>query len=641
MIKNTHRMVYLLVAVVAILVFSVDSSLYMSYHTTKLLLLLVAVPVILIVNCFYVWSKQRRLTFHISLIEILIALQILWGIAGNVSLVTHPSNNKMYFMISLLLLVFFVRQLYEEQIPLQEHQGNGTENTIPPLFLRSLWIMGFIQAIFGLVQYYNYLLSPPMNVIIIKSPMVGTIGTANGYGAFMAIAGMALITDLFQFDSLKSKVVLGLCGIVIVAALILNGCRGALLALLCSALFFILLASRRQLSKNVFSSSQIHEKKTIVHFSRKAIVLLCAGLVITGSISYVLFYRNVESSKGRMFVWNVSLPMLLEHPVQGVGVDRYAIEYLNYQRKFFDIDVNKAFAPKAANMKGSLNEYLQAFCESGFVGGILFLGMWGCALWFFLREQKKYSWEQIISSYSVASVLLVILLHSIVEIPLQVIPIAAIAFTCLGLVSLPPAYVRSFTITSKPSFGIVIVLLVSYSSFIGFRTVQQYHGFVHWQRGYEYGLREQWIPAIEEYETALNALPQNGELLVDLGTNLVMKKSYSKGVYVLKEAQQWFNDRNIYLSLSYAYLRMENYAEAERQAKIAASMFPDQLAPNILLGEIYYKQGRIKESKQVLRKCIRNETAIQSADVQQINWNARELWKQLYHQEITLPELVR
>tara|TARA_R110002049_G_scaffold140943_3_gene302492 strand:- start:24197 stop:24382 length:186 start_codon:yes stop_codon:yes gene_type:complete len=53
----------------------------------------------------------------------------------------------------------------------------------------------------------------------------------------------------------------------------------------------------------------------------------------------------------------------------------------------------------------------------------------------------------------------------------------------------------------------------------------------------------------------------------------------------------------MYLTESYANIQLKNFKEAEQSAKKVLAMFPTHLAPHVLLGEIYYEQGRIKESK--------------------------------------------
>jgi O-antigen polymerase len=620
-------MVYIFLGAVASIIFAVDNSLYLGHYTSKVLLAIVTVPLVGCIACAWEWIKQRRIVIHFTIIELGIIAFLLWGALGNVQLLFHPSNNKFLLLFTFLLVTLFVRQIYERQLAIDKQKKN-----IVAIFIRFLWILGSIQAVIGLIQYYLYRVHPPLNMFIIKSPIVGTIGTANGLGALLGISLTALVADWFSFQTWKSKFIVGCIGAVQCVTLMLNGCRGALLAFVCSGLVFVLQYYALQKERKKTEQYDIAFSSQVKSKTFRIIAVIGTALIVVGGIAFVLFHQNVESSKGRFFVWNLSLPMLMEHPVYGVGLDRYGIEYLNYQRKYFENPDHLQFAAKAANMKQPLNEYLQAFLETGWAGGILYLVVWWGGLWLFFRKQKNdnLNFNQALLSLGAGTVLLTILLHSMVDTPMQLVPTALIAYSILGVVLLPSIFRWRVTITSKYLLIAVMSVFVLYTGCVTVRVLHQYRGYAHWQKGFEYGMREQWSPAVAEYEAALQELPDNGELLVDLGTNLVMKKSYSKGIYILQQAQQWFNDRNIYISMSYAYLQTGNYTEAERQAKIAASMFPDQLAPDILLGEIYFHQGRKEESKRMLLKCIRSETDVQSADVQRISADAKALWNRFY-----------
>jgi hypothetical protein len=62
-------------------------------------------------------------------------------------------------------------------------------------------------------------------------------------------------------------------------------------------------------------------------------------------------------------------------------------------------------------------------------------------------------------------------------------------------------------------------------------------------------------------------------------------------------------------------------------------MFPDHLAPSLLLGEIYYLQGDREAARKALRRCVERRTRVQSADVARIADDARRLWNRLFPRE--------
>jgi len=272
---------------------------------------------------------------------------------------------------------------------------------------------------------------------------------------------------------------------------------------------------------------------------------------------------------------------------------------------------------------------LNVFCESGIIGGILFLSLWISALWFLYMRLYYYGKSNILL-YGIGAVLLIILFHMFVDTPLHIAPISVVAYCILGFVPIPALFARKIHLKSKAAILCLLVLFMSYSGFVVSSSIKQYYGRFHWLQGYEHRAQHRWSLAIQEYQDALKYLPQEGELLFHLGAALAISDSYSRGIYYLQESQKWYNDKNIYLSLGYANLRIRNFKEAEHNARTALSMFPDQLAPHLLLGQIFYEEGHYEQSKKSLLRCIGRKTSIQSDDVNQIGLDAEELWKS-YH----------
>src|SRR5690606_715845 len=139
-------------------------------------------------------------------------------------------------------------------------------------------------------------------------------------------------------------------------------------------------------------------------------------------------------------------------------------------------------------------------------------------------------------------------------------------------------------------------------------------GYWDWKKGVELVRKQEWEPAIFYYQRALGRLEEKGELSYHLGSAMVFNGQYSKGIYWLGESKKDFNDRNIYLSESLANLKLGKLEKAEQSAKRALCMFPTHLAPHLLLGEIYYEEDRIKESKASLIKCINEDISIKSVE---------------------------
>ncbi len=114
---------------------------------------------------------------------------------------------------------------------------------------------------------------------------------------------------------------------------------------------------------------------------------ICAGLVLA-SVFYVSLYsprsdqivnktteiiKNAETIGNRRGIWLTSYAMFLEHP-NGVGIGQYKWHYLEGQREGFKMVKDNWY--KWQYTHWAHNEFLQFFCEGGYIGGILLIILW-------------------------------------------------------------------------------------------------------------------------------------------------------------------------------------------------------------------------------------------------------------------------
>jgi len=594
------RLVFgLIVLILFAVVFIFDFSAYLSYHAPKNYILIVLTSA----GFFIFWLKSKK-TIIVTWLEIILLVRLIWVVITNPSLVYHPSNLGFWILLSLTLLTLLSRQISDKN------------PNILACFLRILWIFGLIQAVIGLYQFVHYKDYP---TYLMKTAMIGTIGTANGYGLFLAVSIIAVLTDIKNMGSKFGKWIACLSVSLIIIALLLNRSRGAILGLISS---FLILAIFMMYTQT--NSLSIFRRVRLSRIGGVIVVFICFLFCVL-----FLYKLNPESSIGRFMEWRVSAPMIKDHPIKGVGHGRFAVEYLYYQSRYFENPVHNSLAYKAANIKQAHNEYLQAFCESGILGGLLFLSIWIFALWnifYHLYRNRNYRRQY----YGLALIFLTILVHALVDTPLHVLPVSVIAYIALGFIPAKESVIKKIKVHSGIFRCMISVVLLLFLIFILGKSIYQYPGYNHWNRGVKYARNHYWEMAIEQYQSALKRLGGEGELQFHLGSAMVLSGSNSRGIYFLKESLKNFNDKNIYLSLGYGFLHLKNYVEAEKYTRIALSMFPDHLAPHLLLGEIYYYQGRVEDSKASLKKCINRQTTVQSDDILQIAIDARNLWKRFF-----------
>lgn len=600
-----------LLLLIPVVLLVADPGAWRSFNAPKQLLLILGGLSGLVGWLGIAWYRHRRIWLWWSGLELLLLARLGWLVTTRPSWAVHPSDAGFWLLLSLTLLALLTAWSYQA--------GNSARHIWDQWFLPVLTGSLALVALIGLGQHIAFWEATlPASV---KTPVVGTIGAANGFGLLMSMgllcSGWYLLPRHHQSVRYGSGILLALFGL----ALGLNGSRGALLSLAGAAGIAAWMWVMYMPPTGRWTA-------VIPILQRWRHVAAGVLLVLIALLGGWLYQLDTESSRGRLMVWELSLPMITEHPVTGIGQGRYGVEYLDYQARYFAQLEHSKQAWKAAHLKQAHNEYLQAFAESGIPGGLLFVGIWAWVGWRYVKAIKdgRNNEHMRVRQLLYLALLLLILLHSLLDTPLHVLPVSLIAYLLIGLA---PVEHRECSITAGWKQVVIILPLTGLCQYGILRPMTQYQGYRLWQEGVERAEKHEWPAAISSYRSALAYLPEKGELLFHLGSALVMNKKYSKGLYYLDEAEEHFSDRNLYLSKSHARLELGHVKRAEEQALKARAMFPDHLAPRLLLARIAHRRGHHEEARRHLEACINQGTSIHSNQTRQIAADARRyhwLW---------------
>ena len=123
-------------------------------------------------------------------------------------------------------------------------------------------------------------------------------------------------------------------------------------------------------------------------FNRNYVIRLGAVMLVLGTVFWASMYsersgaivgktidiiQNAENIGNRRGIWATSYSMLMEHP-EGVGIGQYKWHYLEGQRYGFTLFQRDWYRWQYTHW--AHNEFLQFFCEGGWIGGILFMAMY-------------------------------------------------------------------------------------------------------------------------------------------------------------------------------------------------------------------------------------------------------------------------
>lgn len=141
-------------------------------------------------------------------------------------------------------------------------------------------------------------------------------------------------------------------------------------SLLLFFLFVLLLNSRAALFATIVIMAVVGYSR--MKFKRKK---LYAGILIVGlGLSlYGLYQVREVSANGRLFIWKNTCEMIRDHPLIGVGIDRFKAEFPTYQAQYHSRLTEEVEKYYDGNTFLVFNEYLRAVAETGFLLPLLFL----------------------------------------------------------------------------------------------------------------------------------------------------------------------------------------------------------------------------------------------------------------------------
>jgi len=215
----------------------------------------------------------------------------------------------------------------------------------------------FIATISGL---YAYMQTSGKDFVKWDNPynsIIGTLGNPNFAAAVMAVMGVILFASIFITEfSIYHRVFSGVIAILLLGLIYKSNARQGLFAyVLGSSLFLIiwLLSKRRKLG--------------IVAASGGFFIFIFAvlGMLQVGPLEKFLYKPSVSV---RGYYWRAGLEMLQNHPLLGVGMDRYGAYFKQYREVGYPLSYGFDITSSNAH-----NTFIQLFATGGIFLGLSYL----------------------------------------------------------------------------------------------------------------------------------------------------------------------------------------------------------------------------------------------------------------------------
>lgn len=451
--------------------------------------------------------------------------------------------------------------------------------------LTILWVVLVIVNIYGIAQHFGKDIFQWATNFGRRS--FATFGNPNFLAGYLVVTLPLLLSGVFYFPQRIKKFVSGILFIVTTGVLLLTQTRGAIIAFFLSMLFWTIcffIAKR---------------KKLILAVALAGIVLAFgAGGFYLHQQRLRLFDLTGISMRARFFKWYTALEMVKDHPVKGVGIGNLKVNYALYQVKARERI--KIPLPGTSESQAH-NEYLQVWAETGTLGLLTFLGIFGI---YFLNRLKQVAGHRPQATSERTKFLLMgslsavfgTLIFCLTNFPLRICPTAALFWIIMGISSrhLPVRQARSdgsigYKTPSplkgegrgeggkypRPSYVwctrtlAAILWLLIFSKLI----LPRFAAEVYRKKGDIYQLQKNYPAAVAAYEKAIALdYPHSERTYYDLGMGRVKLKDWDKAIDAFKGSISLRNYGEVYNDLANCYYLKGNYPEALKNWEFALKL---------------------------------------------------------------------
>ncbi|MEL7587108.1 MAG: O-antigen ligase family protein [Prolixibacteraceae bacterium] len=376
---------------------------------------------------------------------------------------------------------------------------------------------------------------------------------------------------------------------------------------------------------------------------KKAGILLLA-IVLTGGILSGLYFYKKGSADGRTLIWKVSLNLIGDHSLTGVGLDRFKARYMDYQAGYFERDPEREGAMVAGDSNYAFNELIQQTAENGIIGLVLILavlaGIFASSVHY---PNKPGGSNQSPDIHDPDYRLLVIakagvvgiLVFSLLSYPAQILPIKTSLVFYLAVVAglAPQKAIRIPKLSGKCtgqvvafSLRILLTLILLGGITAGYRFSKRYTlAYQDWQSAFQVYQMGAYEACLEDYEKAYPVLHEDGDFLTNYGKALSMAGEHSRAIEVLQQAAGRYPNTVVYTAMGDSYKKLGKTEKAEQAYLHSWYMNPSRFYPKYLLAKLYDESGQKEKAVIIAKELLAKQVKIESTAIEEIKAEMEEI----------------
>jgi putative inorganic carbon (hco3(-)) transporter len=469
-------------------------------------------------------------------------------------------------MYAILILLLFIT-LYASLENLIA-QDTGRIKT----FFNYILIVSVVISLYGILQVAGI---DPLRWTFKNTPL-STLGRRNFAGEYLVM----IIPYLYSLIALKDKKKVFSVPLLIlfITHLVFTFTRASYIGFFFSSLLFIGLAGIKKLPAG-----------------KTAVILIGLLILSQPSFSAVSTFEK-GTVKSRFRIWDISLKMIKDNPLMGVGPENFSITYPEYAAKYPEGML------ASHRVSHAHNDYLETTVETGIPGLLLFLYMlFTVARTSFFVYRKVSDREKKILTAGISASILAICVNALASFPFKNAVTSMLFWVNLAFIG---ALYREVT-TTRPlkipykALSIYLTVFVITGLTLSYRGVKASRYIYKAKNPARYGDPLQMAEkSLQHNPLSFENTFTTAKIAIDRG---LYQQAY-KHLLMAKELQPYYY--GTYDNLGIAYFRTGHYEEAERSYLESLRLNPHMPEPHNNIASIYIETGRYDEAITHLEKAI-------------------------------------
>ena len=299
---------------------------------------------------------------------------------------------------------------------------------------------------------------------------------------------------------------------------------------------------------------------TCIRFRIGKLTLLYCITILIVSILALSFFKDPDSSKGRMLIYKISLSIWRDHFITGIGHNKFEAVYNTYQAEYFRSGINSTKELLLAdNTFYAFNDYFQFAIEHGITGIITLIAyfLFISALIQYLIKNNKDELKSIIffTSQLIAISFAALFTHVYDQPIVQCILISIIII--LGLIAYNIKIYRRYALLLLFLVNIAVISINNREQILNSAALKD------WEEANQLSEIGAKTASLDFYRKAYLDLHQNHNFLFSYGNTLLELHQFDSALKIYNKTSYLHISNRLLEKIAFCHQSLGNIKEAE------------------------------------------------------------------------------